>query len=82
MWMQPAVLVGFISILTGSALQDEIAQQIQVFHHRGQQILQPKEVKGSDERKSGVMSGSVAPNPESVQLGGSPIGPMGLYTSV
>jgi hypothetical protein len=82
MLMQPAVLVGVIATLTGSALQDVIARQIQAFHHRGQQILHPKEAKGNDERKSGVVSGAGAQNPASVQLGGSPVGPLGFYSPV
>ena len=66
---QPALLVGLISTLTGHALQDDIAMQVLQFHHRGQQILQPKG-KGSDDKKTSVMSGAPTQDPGSVQLGG------------
>ncbi len=67
--MQPALLVGLISTLTGNALQDDIAFHIRHFHHRGQQILQPKG-KGSDDQKTSVIPGAPAQDPGSVQLGG------------
>ena len=59
---QPAVLVGIISTLTGTALQAVIAEQVQRLHLRGEQILHPKEaMKGAgNERKRGAASGSVA----------------------
>lgn len=67
MLMQPAVLVGFISALTGSALQDEIARHVQSFHHRGQQILRPPEGKGNgNEGKSSVVSETITPDTGSV----------------
>ncbi len=65
--LQPTVLVGFISTLIGSALQDEIAGHIRAFHHRGQQILRATEGKGNDnERESGVMSETITPDTGSV----------------
>ena len=58
---QPALLVGVIATLTGSALQDAIAQTIRQLHHRGQMILNPKfgiETKGrEDAGKTVAMSG-------------------------
>ena len=58
---QPALLVGVIATLTGSALQDDIAQTIRQLHHRGQTILNPmfgSETKGrEDAGKTVVMSG-------------------------
>jgi hypothetical protein len=67
--MQPALLVGLISALTGNALQDDIALSVLHFHHRGQQILQPKG-KGSDDQKTSVVSGAIAQDAGAVQLGG------------
>jgi hypothetical protein len=59
--MQPALLVGIIASLMGSALQDEIVPAIRKMHHRGQAILNPMlgiEKKGTDDaRKAFVMSG-------------------------
>lgn len=59
---QPALLVGIISVLTGTALQAVIADQVQRLHLRGEQILHPQEAtKGhEDERQRGATSGSVA----------------------
>jgi len=59
---QPAVLVGIISTLTGTALQTVIAEQVQRLHLRGEQILHPKEaMKGAeDERKRGAEAGAFA----------------------
>jgi len=59
--MQPALLVGVIATLTGSTLQDDIAQTIRQLHHRGQTILNPKlgiETEGTEHAgKTFVMSG-------------------------
>jgi hypothetical protein len=59
--MQPALLVGVIATLTGSALQDDIAQTIRQLHRRGQTILNPKlgiATKGTEHAgKAFVMSG-------------------------
>ena len=59
---QPAVLVGIISTLTGTALQTVIAEQVQRLHLRGEQILHPKEaMKGAeDDRKDVVETGAFA----------------------
>ena len=58
---QPALLVGVIATLTGSALQDDIVQTIRQLHHRGQTILNPmfgSETKGrKDAGKTFAMSG-------------------------
>lgn len=37
--MQPALLVGLISVMTGHALQDDIAESARVFLNRGRDIL-------------------------------------------
>jgi hypothetical protein len=62
MLSQPALLVGIISVLTGTELQAVIAEQVQRLHLRGEQILHPQEAtKGNeDERQRGAASGSVA----------------------
>ena len=59
---QPAVLVGIISSLTGTALQTDIAEHVQRLHLRGEQILHPKRImKGAeDDRKDVVETGAFA----------------------
>lgn len=59
---QPAVLVGIISSLTGTALQTDIAEYVQRLHLRGEQILHPKRImKGAeDDRKDVVETGAFA----------------------
>lgn len=59
---QPAVLVGIISSLAGSALQTDIAEHVQRLHLRGEQILYPKgNMKGAeDDRKGSVATGALA----------------------
>ncbi len=37
--MQPAVVVGLISMMTGSALQEDIASTVQVLVRKGRDIL-------------------------------------------
>lgn len=64
--MQPAVFLGVISSLTGSALQEEIAQNVRRFHTRGQMILgmRPGTSGGkSDDGKASVGSSTVAQGP-------------------
>ena len=59
---QPAVLVGIISSLTGTALQTDIAEHVQRLHLRGEQILHPRGImKGAeDDRKDVVETGAFA----------------------
>ena len=59
---QPAVLVGIISSLTGTALQTDIAEHVQRLHLRVEQILHPKRIaKGAeDDRKDVVETGAFA----------------------
>jgi hypothetical protein len=48
----PAFMVGLISSLAGSALQEDIVRTIRQLHHRGQTILNPKfgiETEGFDD---------------------------------
>jgi hypothetical protein len=39
---QPAVMVGLISMMTGSALQDDIVSTVQILVRKGQDILDMK----------------------------------------
>ena len=59
---QPAVLVGIISSLAGTALQTDIAEHVQRLHLRGEQILHPKRImKGAeDDRQDVVETGAFA----------------------
>jgi hypothetical protein len=76
---QHALLVGVISTLTGSTLQDEIGQSMRLFQTRGALILgkvpgmqsQRGENRG---RETGVVSGSGAKGARAIQLGGSEAG--------
>jgi hypothetical protein len=83
---QPALLVGVIATLTGSALQEEIVQTIRQLHHRGQAILDPTfgiATKGTDDAdQAGVMSGATAAGARAVQLGRSAVGAHGIHTPV
>jgi len=76
---QHTLLVGVISILTGSTLQDEIGKSMRLFQTRGALILgkvpgmqsQQGENRG---RETSVVSGSGAEGARAVQLGGSATG--------
>ena len=65
--LQPAVLVGVISSLTGSALQEEIVRNVRQFHTRGQMILD--KVSGTSsggkrhDREASVGAGTIAQGP-------------------
>ncbi|HBA82688.1 MAG TPA: hypothetical protein DCZ95_01220 [Verrucomicrobia bacterium] len=64
--MQPSVLLGVISSLTGSALQEQIARNVQRFHTRGQTILgmRPGTLGGKgNDGKASVGAGTVAQGP-------------------
>jgi hypothetical protein len=83
--LQPTVLLGVISSLTGIALQEEIVRNVQQFHTRGQMILgMVPETSGgvSNDRKTSVGAGPVTARAGTVQLGGSPAGPPGVDSSV
>jgi hypothetical protein len=54
--MQPAVLVGLISTVTGSALQEDIARSVWGFFLRGQDILGPGLGLGSPKHSSAYES--------------------------
>lgn len=55
---QPAVLVGLVSSLTGTALQDDIASCLRRFHARGQQILDGFRTGGAGRAAPGSTAGS------------------------
>ena len=65
---QLPVVVGLISSLTGSALQDEIAQTVRQLHTRGQLILDmgsgiKNQGVGKYDGKTSVVSGTLAAGP-------------------
>jgi hypothetical protein len=73
---QHAVLIGLISHLTGSALQDDIALTFGRMQQLGTDILhQPQSAKGGPHAKTNHLSAAHPQNPQTVQLGGSPAGP-------
>ena len=74
---QPTVLIGLISHLTGSALQDDIAKTASRLQKLGSDILnRPIQNKGGlyDQKASHLHSAN-APDTQPVQLGGPPPGP-------
>ena len=68
---QAYVLIGLIANLTGSALQDDIAQSGRRLQQLGRDIL----TKGADDEKSPVVPRAGAAHPRSVQLDRSAPGP-------
>jgi len=79
MLMQPAVMVGLIASLTGSALPDDIASSLRRFQAHGQIILGKgpgmKTSKGAgDGVQKSVVSGAAAASAGAFQLGGSSAG--------
>jgi hypothetical protein len=73
---QHSVLIGLISHLTGSALQDDIVLTIGRMQQLGNDILyQPNHAKGGQHAKTSHLSAAHPQNPQTVQLGGSPAGP-------
>jgi len=79
-FMQPALIVGLIASLTGSALQDTLVETSRRYVLLGQNILgktsgtNPKGVSRDGEQTSS-MSGTITSSTASVQLGGSAPGP-------
>jgi hypothetical protein len=73
---EPAVLIGLISHLTGSALQDDIASSARRLQQLGNDILNsPIHDKGGFHgSKASHSSATHAPDTQSVQLGGSSSG--------
>jgi hypothetical protein len=69
---QPLVLIGLIANLTGTALQEDIAQTGRRLQHLGQDILcGAKRAEGGCDAKTSVGPFPGAPGPPAVQLGGS-----------
>jgi hypothetical protein len=73
---QPALLIGLIASLTGSTLQDDIAESSRRFIISGQDILgvgPAHKPKGGSHNggKTRYLSGSSSSNTKTVQLGGS-----------
>ena len=69
---QPAVLIGLISHLTGSALQDDIAVIARRLRQLGNDILNGPihNNGGTNDSKASYLSTAPAPDTRSVQLGG------------
>jgi len=63
--MQPAVMVGLISTMSGSALQEDIAATTRALLRKGQDILAMRPrvttIRYNDENQMGTLSGTVAP---------------------
>ena len=63
--MQPAVMVGLISMMTGSALQEDIAATTRALLSKGQDILGRRLWSHNDhyhdENQTGTLSGTAAP---------------------
>jgi len=62
--MQPAVVVGLISMMTGSALQEDIASTVGVLLRKGREILDmkpdPKTTRPTDENQTTSLSATTA----------------------
>ena len=62
--MQPAVVVGLISMMTGSALQEDIASTVQVLVRKGRDILDmnpgPVTTRPTDENQTTSLSATTA----------------------
>jgi len=74
---QPTVLIGLISHLTGSALQDDIAKTARRLQKLGSDILNRpiQNTGGIYDQKASHLSPSHAPDTQPVQLGGPPPDP-------
>lgn len=77
-FLQPALVVGLMAQLTGSALQETIAETSERLLHLGQDILGKgpgiKTQGGRDDGKTDYMPGAVAAGAAAVQLGRPPPG--------
>jgi len=73
---QPTILIGLISHLTGSALQDDIALSARRLQQLGNDILNGPihNNGGAHDSKTSHLSAARAPDTQSVQLGGPPPG--------
>jgi len=76
--MQPTVIVGLMSDLTGGALQDDMAGMIRKWHTRGLSVLgtvSGTQPQGTHEAQKTPQTRPTAPSAGAVQLAGSPSGP-------
>ena len=68
--MQPAVVVGLISMMTGNSLQEDIAETARVLVRKGRDILQSnpgwEPARFSDENQTSSVSRAAAPSAASV----------------
>jgi hypothetical protein len=68
--MQPAVVVGLISMMTGNSLQEDIAETARVLVRKGRDILQSnpgwEPAPFSDENQTSSVSKATAPSAASV----------------
>jgi len=73
---QQAVLIGLISQITGSELQDDIALTVGRMQQLGNDILyQPNKCKGGQHAQTSHLSAAHPQGSQTLQLGGSPTGP-------
>lgn len=74
---QPTVLIGLISQLTGSALQDDIATTARCLQKLGSDILNGpiQNTGGIYDQKASHLPQAHTPDTQPVQLGGPPSGP-------
>jgi hypothetical protein len=76
---QQHALVGITCMITGDALQDDIARVLTTCYERGQRIggIAPwmKRQEVGNERAGTDRTAATATHPTAVQLGGSPSGP-------
>jgi hypothetical protein len=72
--MQDPVLIGLISKLTGIALQDDIVIAARKLHQLGSDILNSTQ-GGRHDPKTPYLSAAYPPSAQTVQLGGSALGP-------
>ncbi|MDI6814014.1 MAG: hypothetical protein QMD10_10815 [Desulfitobacteriaceae bacterium] len=84
---QNPLLVGVISHLIGSQLQDLVEQTVSSLLQRGRNLLEmysrSKSKGNSDEnQQNGVMSAPAPKGAGAVQLGGSAAGPPGLHPAM
>ncbi len=80
---QPFVLIGLIANLTGTALQEDIAQTGRRLQQLGQDILNgAKRAEGVCDAKTSVGPLTGAPGPPAVQLGGSAPGARSPHLAV
>ncbi|MBA3011000.1 MAG: hypothetical protein FP812_12275 [Desulfobacula sp.] len=78
---QPAVIIGLISNIIGSALQDDIASTLLRMEQSGQEILffQTQNAGGYHDHKSTHYEKQNPPNTQKLQLGRSPVGQAPIY---